>query len=91
MTVYEMYQRNLDTLRSERKAATATMKALEPARFDLLCEEAEKATFAVRQYGQGQFYCWIHHPAIKDALDPWPGSRFPKAVVCIEIARALNV
>lgn len=89
MKVYDIYLNNLKEMRNEQLAAAKTMRQLPEATFDKLNAEAEKATFTRRNYN-GQFYCWLHHSAITASLDPWPASRYPKAVVCIEIARAIE-
>lgn len=89
--VIDRYHQHLDNTHNERLAAHKTMRELDPIRYDRLCEEVEThATYTVRRYGIG-FYCWLHHPAITGGSDPWPASRMPKVVACIEIAKALNL
>lgn len=46
-------------------------------------------TYQRRGYGRGGFYCWAHHPAFNvkgHGIDPWPASRYPKAVLMADLA-----
>lgn len=90
-TIYESYLERLSACHNEKQAAKETMQSLSPTDFDRLCEEAEKATYDIRSYGHGQFYTWIHHPLLVGPLDPWPASRFPKAVACMELAKVMGL
>lgn len=94
MTVSERYRSNLDLCRNEKRAATLTLAQVQrddPATAQRLTVEIRTATYAIRSYGRGAFYCWLHHPAITGPTDPWPASRMPVAVAMVEIAKALNL
>lgn len=94
MNVIERYHKHLNETRNEKKAATLTMKDLakeDPSQFDAINEVAEETTFSVRNYGHGAFYSWPRHQIFNDvAIDPWPASRWPKAALCMEIARLIE-
>lgn len=90
-TIYEAYLKRLSVCHNEKQAAKETMQSLDQEDFDNLCEEAERATYDIRSYGHGQFYSYLHHPLIAGPLDPWPASRFPKSVVCMELAKAMGL
>lgn len=90
-TIYADYLSTLSDGGGEQKAASKVMRqyaTLCPAAFDRLNEIAEECTFEVRRYSS-QFYCWAQHPDIESFGDPWPASRFPKAVLCMVIAGQL--
>ena len=76
----------------EAKAATATMRWLakaDPVAFDAINELAEGCTFNVRRYGQSS-YCEPHHAEIDIRCDPWPAARYPKSLLCVDIAHSLT-
>jgi len=88
----DMYYRHLDATHDEKRAATLTITELakvNPELFDALNEQAEECTFTVRRYGN-QFYAWVHHPSITGAIDPWPSSKWPKAVLCVTLGLRLT-
>lgn len=75
----------------EAKAATAIMRRMsteDPNLFDRLNDLAEETTFTTRSYGHGRAYCWPHHSLLQ-TIDPWPASRFPKAVLCVEFLKGI--
>lgn len=57
-----------------------------PAFFDKVNEIAESATYSVRKYSN-TFFCWAEIDGM--SFDPYPASRFPKSVLCFEIALAI--
>lgn len=59
------------------------IKSTDKALHEKLMEIVDQFTFNVRRYGISDFYCWAFHPEIQIA-DPWPASRFPKAVLAME-------
>jgi len=72
----------------QRKWATKMMAQLHPKQFGLLCRLAEETTYVVRRYGQCTMMCWPKHELLPP-IDPWQGRRMPKAVLCMEFAKAL--
>ena len=90
MNVWEMYQQTLNHTKTPNQAAKRVMDVLDSDRFDQLNELAEETTYRRRKYYPCQFYCWPQHEKLLP-MDPWPASRFPKAVLCMEFARALNL
>jgi hypothetical protein len=91
--VIDRFKARFEQLRHESKAATAAMADVArecPELFDRLNDLAESATFTVRSYGRGAFYVWAHVPGVELKADPYPASRYPKALLCVDIAKSLN-
>lgn len=84
--VERLYRQALSDHRDEKKAAKATIKQFpEPVRTRIEALRGE-VTFTVRRYSHHSF-CWPQHPLFaRRPTDPWPGARFPEAVLVVEIA-----
>ena len=94
-TIQDRWHLKLVAKRDEKWAAQAVMNDLahqDHALFTKLCTIATETTFHVRRYPNHVFYSWPQHPIFQDyRTDPWPASRWPQAVLCIEIAKVLNL
>lgn len=90
LTIADAYHQSLVKYREERRAATAIMNVLPSDTYDQLADEAAKASYVRRRYGT-HWYTWAYHPALTQPRDPWPASRYPKDLLCIEIGIGLNL
>lgn len=90
LTIADVYHQSLAKYGQERRAATAIMNVLPSDTYDQLADEAAKASYVRRRYGT-QWYTWAYHPALTQPRDPWPASRYPKDLLCIEIGIGLNL
>ena len=90
MTVQDLYHQFLTTYRKETIAAKHVMDTVPEPIFDQLNELAEQATFERRRYGT-QWYTWAYHDKLEQPRDPWPASRYPKALLCVEIGKDIVI
>ena len=71
------------------RASAKVMGGLDADTFDYLNEQFEASRQVTRRYGREAF-TWLEHPAIDAAIaDPWAGTRYPRSVGCIDLARHL--
>jgi hypothetical protein len=90
LTIADAFHQSLLKYGQERRAAKAIMNVLPFNTYDQLADEAAKASYVRRRYGT-QWYTWAYHPALTQPRDPWPASRYPKDLLCIEIGIGLNL
>lgn len=90
LTIAEAFHQSLLKYGQERLAAKAIMNVLPSNTYDQLADEAAKASYLRRRYGT-QWYTWAYHPALTQPRDPWPASRYPKDLLCVEIGIGLNL
>lgn len=71
----------------EKKGCAAFVKTLPESERQRLAGLVGQIRFQRRHYGGGQFYCWALHPIFeKRPIDPWPASKYPKAVLMADFA-----
>ncbi len=76
----------------EKRSAVKVFDALPATLKEQATDIYNEVTFQRRRYGRADFYCWpIHSIFEKDLIDPWPASRYPKAVLLVEIAKRLTL
>lgn len=76
----------------EKRSAAKVFDALPVTIKEQATDIYNEVTFQRRRYGRADFYCWpIHSIFEKDLIDPWPASRYPKAVLLVEIAKRLTL
>jgi hypothetical protein len=90
LTIADAFHQSLLRYGQERRAAKAIMNVLPSHTYDQLVDEADKASYVRRRYGT-QWYTWAYHPALTQPRDPWPASRYPKDLLCVEIGIGLNL
>lgn len=102
MTIYDAFKTEVSANlslgithigKAQQKAAARIMRNLataNPTAFDTLNTLAEETTYHVKRYAKNSFYCWPHHTKLTH-VEPYPASRFPKALLCMEFARALAI
>ena len=93
-SIEETHRKIYAECQNEKQAGAKTMlwlSKVDKKTFDQLNDLAEQTIFTRRHYGQGVFYSWAHHEKLPKIMDAWPASRWPKGVLCLEFAKALNL
>lgn len=74
-----------------KKACAKFVKSLGKADLLIIDNVLSSVKFNTRRYGKSDFYCWpIHDLFCSKPIDPWPASRFPKAVLRTDIAMRID-
>lgn len=59
--------------------------------YTLICGIRDRVSFTRRRYAGTGFYCWAHSGEVEIPSDPWPAVTFPKSVLFVEIAHAIEL
>ena len=82
MSIRDAYHAALAATHNEPLAAQRVLNSLDAGTRARLSEQARQATCTTRRYGR-HWYCWVQHPCLAKPFDPWPGRKWPHAVLLI--------
>jgi hypothetical protein len=66
------------------------IKATDEKLYTLISGIRDRVTFNRRRYGIGSFYTWANSSEVLLSQDPWPASVYPKSVLFVDIAYAIE-